>query len=198
MSSLAEDARARDEQVRAGFAGLGRVVGADSAVHLHVDAIGQQLAQALRLGNGLGHERLPRIARVDAHAEDEVDELAGDRDDVVRLGLRVEGDADSELELARLPDHARKVVAGLVVHGDAVAARLGDLPESASPGCSTMRWQSSTPPSRWTIGEIDLSTIGPIVIGSTKCPSPTSKWKIRAPASMSVSICSPSREKSAA
>ena len=55
-----------------------------------------------------------------------------------------------------------------------------------------MRWQSSTPPSRWTIGEIDLRTIGPIVIGSTKCPSPTSKWKMRTPASMTVSICSPS------
>ena len=41
-------------------------------------------------------------------------------------------------------------------------------------------------------------TIGPIVIGSTKCPSPTSKWKMRVPAAMTVSSCSPSREKSAA
>ena len=47
-------------------------------------------------------------------------------------------------------------------------------------------------------GAIDSSTIGPIVTGSTKCPSPTSKWKTRAPARSSTSICSPSRAKSAA
>ena len=51
-----------------------------------------------------------------------------------------------------------------------------------APGSSTMRWQSRTPPRAWTIGAIACSTTGPIVIGSTKCPSPTSKWKIRAPA----------------
>jgi hypothetical protein len=61
-----------------------------------------------------------------------------------------------------------------------------------------MRWQSSRPPSRWTSGEIDSSTIGPTVIGGTKCPSPMSKGKMRAPARIRVSICSPSREKSAA
>ena len=131
---LAEDARAGDEQVGAGFADLGRVVGADPAVHLHVDTVGQQLPQPLHAWNGLGHERLPRIPRVDAHAEDEVDELAGGGCDVVRLGLGVEGDADPELELARLLDHAREVVAGLVVHGHAVPARLRDLPRNASPG----------------------------------------------------------------
>ena len=63
---------------------------------------------------------------MDAHAEDEVDELAGGLDDVVRLGLGVEGDACAEPQLARLRDHARQVVAGLVVHGHAVAAGLGD------------------------------------------------------------------------
>src|SRR5919109_1182928 len=49
-------------------------------------------------------------------------------------------------------------------------------------GLSTMRWQSRTPPPSWTMGAIERSTIGPIVIGSTKWPSPTSKWKTRAPA----------------
>ena len=39
---LAEDAGPRDEQVGTGLTDLGRVVGADTTVHLHVDAIGQQ------------------------------------------------------------------------------------------------------------------------------------------------------------
>ena len=66
---------------------------------------------------------------MDTHAKDEIDELAGDRNDVVRLRLGVEGDADTELELARLPDHAREVGAGLVVDGDAVPTSLGNCPE---------------------------------------------------------------------
>src|SRR4051794_22586529 len=61
-----------------------------------------------------------------------------------------------------------------------------------------MRWQSSTPSMRCTSGEIDCSTIGPIVIGSTKCPSPTSKWNTRTPVRSRTSICSPRIEKSAA
>src|SRR5579884_1904299 len=65
-------------------------------------------------------------------------------------------------------------------------------------GRSTIRCTSRKPPWRWTIGEIDCSTIGPIVTGSTKWPSPTSKWKTRQPASHSSSICAPSRAKSAA
>src|SRR5579862_9463312 len=65
-------------------------------------------------------------------------------------------------------------------------------------GLSTIKWTSTAPPWRCTIGEIDCSTIGPIVTGSTKWPSPTSKWKIRHPASQSVSICSPRIAKFAA
>src|SRR5581483_9732025 len=52
-------------------------------------------------------------------------------------------------------------------------------------GRSTIRCTSSAPPPSWTIGAIACSTIGPIVIGSTKWPSPTSKWKTRHPASSS-------------
>ena len=47
-------------------------------------------------------------------------------------------------------------------------------------------------------GAIDSSTTGPIVMGSTKWPSPTSKWKMRHPARRSSSTCSPRRAKSAA
>ena len=39
-----------------------------------------------------------------------------------------------------------------------------------------------TPPAWWIIGAIERRTTGPIVTGSTKWPSPTSKWKTRAPA----------------
>ena len=63
---------------------------------------------------------------MDAHAEHEIDELAGRLGDVVGLGLGVEGDSGAEPELPRLGDHAGQVVAHLVVHGDAVASGLGD------------------------------------------------------------------------
>ena len=89
----------------------------------------QQLAEAAHAAERLRHERLSRIPGVDTHAEDEVDKLTRDRDDVVRLGFRVERNACAEAELARLTDHAWQVVAGLEVHGDAVAARLGNLPK---------------------------------------------------------------------
>src|SRR4051794_37457534 len=42
-----------------------------------------------------------------------------------------------------------------------------------------------------------LRTSGPIVIGGTKCPSITSKWITRAPASITSSIWAPSRPMSA-
>src|SRR5712692_6190554 len=54
------------------------------------------------------------------------------------------------------------------------------------------------PPIACTIGEIACSTIGPTVIGSTKWPSPTSKWNTRAPVRRSTSICEPRLAKSAA
>jgi hypothetical protein len=41
---------------------------------------------------------------------------------------------------------------------------------------------------------MDSTITGPIVIGGTKWPSITSTWIARAPASMTVSSCSPSRE----
>src|SRR6266508_3248653 len=65
-------------------------------------------------------------------------------------------------------------------------------------GSETIRWTSRTPPRSCTIGAIDSSTTGPIVIGSMKCPSPTSKWKIRVPALSSDTTCSPRLAKSAA
>ena len=43
----------------------------------------------------------------------------------------------------------------------------------------------------WDVGDghfVPPVTMGPIVTGGTKCPSPTSKWKTRAPARNSTSI----------
>ena len=63
---------------------------------------------------------------MDAHAQHEVDETAGGVDYRVRLALGVERDAHAEPELSRLRDHAREVVAHLVVHCHAVAACFSD------------------------------------------------------------------------
>ena len=135
---------------------------------------------------------------MDAHAENEVhpgrERRLGGR---FGRGLGIEGQTDLERLLARKGDDAPQIRTGLVVDGDAVGARLAELLEM-SLGASIIRWQSSTPPAAWTIGEIDWSTIGPTVIGGTKCPSPTSKWNTRTSARSSTSICSPRREKSAA
>ena len=65
-------------------------------------------------------------------------------------------------------------------------------------GFETMRCTSITPPAAWIAGAIARRTTGPIVIGSTKCPSPTSKWKIRAPALRRCWTCEPRLAKSAA
>src|SRR4051812_16881820 len=60
-----------------------------------------------------------------------------------------------------------------------------------------MRWTSSTPPRLCTRSRSDSTISGPIVIGGTKCPSITSTWMTRAPASITSSTCRPSRAKSA-
>src|SRR3989304_4531656 len=49
-------------------------------------------------------------------------------------------------------------------------------------GFDTMRWQSTAPPTSWTIGATALTMTGPIVIGSVKCPSPMSTWEAPGPA----------------
>ena len=60
------------------------------------------------------------------------------------------------------------------------------------------REESDDSATECTRGAIDSSTIGPVVIGGTKCPSPTSKWNTRHSARSRISTCSPRREKSAA
>src|SRR3954454_5618506 len=60
-----------------------------------------------------------------------------------------------------------------------------------------MRCTSAKPPASWICPAIASSTSGPIVIGGTKWPSMTSMWMTRAPASITLATCSPSRAKSA-
>src|SRR5947199_257431 len=65
-------------------------------------------------------------------------------------------------------------------------------------GRSIIRCTSSQPPASCTCS-LSASTIcGPIVIGGTKCPSITSTWITRAPASITVFTCSHMRDQSAA
>src|SRR3954470_6931101 len=64
-------------------------------------------------------------------------------------------------------------------------------------GRSIIRWTSMKPPASCTWSRMPATISGPIVIGGTKCPSITSTWMTRAPASITVAIWSPSRLKSA-
>src|SRR4051794_22640734 len=61
-----------------------------------------------------------------------------------------------------------------------------------------MRWTSISAPAAWTSRARAATTLSPMVIGGTKCPSMMSTWIQRAPASSTVSTCSPRRAKSAA
>ena len=81
----------------------------------------------------LRHERLARVAGVDAHAEDEVDaRLDGRRRGWLDRGLRVERRArPAGRARARAPTTSGQVGADLEVDGDAVGARLGELLEVA-------------------------------------------------------------------
>src|SRR5712691_906723 len=94
-----EDTRAGDKQVRAGEVELADVVRPDASVDLDVDVVRQQLAQRADASDRLGHELLARVARVDAHAEDEIEALGGAHD-VLGGRLRIEGEADLEPLLA--------------------------------------------------------------------------------------------------
>src|SRR3954447_25977104 len=64
-------------------------------------------------------------------------------------------------------------------------------------GRSIMRCTSSTPPAPCTCPASACTISGPMVMGGTKCPSITSTWMTRAPASMTSATWAPSREKSA-
>ena len=121
---------------------------------------------------------------MDAHAEDEVGVRGRGRlGHVLGLRLGVERDAEAELELARERARSRAVApADLVVDGHAVGARLLQLGEVPPRVVDHQVAVEARRRAAWPIGAIPRSTTGPIVIGGTKCPSPTSKWKMRTPA----------------
>ena len=123
----AEDAGADDEQVRPGLVRGADVLRLDAAVDL--DEAVDELARACEPLVGVLHELLAPVARVDRHAEAEIGALVGGLGSHLDRRLGTEGDPDLEPVLARAGDHVADVVHSLDVEGDAVAARLGDLLE---------------------------------------------------------------------
>ena len=134
---------------------------------------------------------------MDAHAEHEL--RPGGRATRGDGGLvaGIESDADSEPVRAGARRDPGRVVGRLDVEGDGVRARRRDLLEVVRRVVDhqvAVEHPAGGVDQRRDRAEHDR----PIVTGGTKCPSPTSKWKMRHPAASSASICSPSRVKSAA
>ena len=135
---------------------------------------------------------------MDAHAENEVHARRERRlCSCFGRGLGIEGQTDLEPLLACEGDDASQVRAGLVVDGHAVGARLAELLEMALRRLDHQMAVEHAAP-RVDDRRDRLEHDRPHVIGGTKCPSPTSKWNTCTSARSSTSICSPSREKSAA
>ena len=90
----------------------------------------QQPAQRAHASDRLGHELLARVARIDAHAEDEVEAVGGARR-VLGRRLGIEREADAEALFARERGDRLRIVARLVVKRDARAAGFADRLEVA-------------------------------------------------------------------
>ena len=135
---------------------------------------------------------------MDAHAEHEVGVRRRRAATSSGSRLGVERDADLQAVLARGGDRRGHVVDDLVVEGDAVAAGARDLREVAHRVVDHQVAVEHAAVARGRAARSTGARSGPIVIGSTKWPSPTSKWKTRQPARSSTSICSPRCAKSAA
>ena len=124
----AEDRRPGDEQRRPRIAQRADVLRPDPAVDLYVYRPRQQRAQLRDALDRLGDERLPRVARMDAHAEGDVDRrLACRVRRLVHVRLRIERHPDLQSVLPRQGDDIRQVRTRLEVDGDAVGAGLGEL-----------------------------------------------------------------------
>src|SRR5919201_4720802 len=125
-----EDRTARDDQARTGSAHVTHVVEVYPAVDLHVCAVREYRPEPFDAVESFGHELLPGVAGVNAHAEHDVG-AAGDRRHVLRVRLGIEGDADTEPVLARGGDRRRDILDDLVVKRNAVATGTRDLREVA-------------------------------------------------------------------
>ena len=158
---------------------------ADPAVDLDVHRSRQQRAQLADPLERLRHERLARVAGVDAHAEDEVDaRLDAPRPRPARRSVSgLKASPTCEAVLARERDDVREV-RGTTSRWTVTlsAAGLGDLLEVLRRVVDHQVAVERRRRASCTSGAIDSSTIGPIVTGGTKWPSPTSKWKTRTPA----------------
>ena len=102
---------------------LGDVRRTDAAVDLDVHVLRQQLSQPRHALERRFLERLPGVARMDAHAEHQI-RVGGDGRDVLGRCLRVECDSGLQPGLAGGSDRRGHVVHRLDVERDAVPARL--------------------------------------------------------------------------
>ena len=84
------------------------------------------------------------------------------------------------------------------MEGDRVGAGLDELARPGARGARSSGARRASPPAvAHLLARAPPTTSGPTVIGGTKCPSITSTWITRAPASSTSPTCSRSRPKSA-
>jgi len=120
-----EDRAAGNEEVGSGSPRPDDRVEVDAAVDLYAHALRELAPESLDSPESVRHERLPRVAGVNCHADDEVS--AGSRGhDVPHGGLGVERNARAEPEATGERDRPARIVTRLDMEGDAVATRTGD------------------------------------------------------------------------
>ena len=101
----------------------------DAAVDLegHVEAASvDHLADSAQLGKHRRHERLPTETRIDAHDENQIDELEDVRHGV-RRRVRIQDDARLFPERSDVLERTGQVERRLDVHADDVRARLREV-----------------------------------------------------------------------
>ena len=111
---------------------------------------------------------------------------------------RADREARREPGVADVRERVVEVRRRLGVDRDRRRRRRARTRRAGARGARSSGAPRAAPPAAPTRSRSAATTSGPIVIGGTKCPSMTSTWITRAPASSTSCTCSPSRSKSAA
>ena len=186
----AEDRRAGDEQRRPGVPHGGCGEGADAAVDLDRRSGPTRSRSRLTLSGEVSMNAWPpnpdsRSCRARGPAGPRPRRQP-------RPAWRVDRKAGQAPGVPDLLQREVHVGRRLGLDRDRVGARGGELLDLA---LRTLDHQMAVENAAraWTCSRMDSTITGPIVIGGTKCPSITSTWMARAPASITMSSCSPSR-----